>query len=68
MRSLKCAKPLALALWMHLHALLLALSMILTWVAFDHDLKRILWIYSAVFGVTMIWCTGFLYYTRIPDE
>jgi hypothetical protein len=53
MRSLKWLKPLALALWIHLHAILLALSMILTWVAFDHDLKRTLWIYSAGFGVTM---------------
>jgi hypothetical protein len=68
MRSLKWLKPLALGLWIHLHALLLALSMILTWVVFDHDVKRTLWIHSAIFGATMIWCTGFLYYTRIPDE
>jgi len=32
--------------------------MILTWVALDHGLKRTLWIYSAAFGVAMIWCVG----------
>ena len=68
MRSLKWLRPLALVLWIHLQALLLALSLILTWVGFDHDLRRTLWFYSAVFGVTMIWCTAFLYCTRIPDE
>lgn len=68
MKSLKWLKPLGLGLWVHLQAFLLALVMILMWEAFDHDLKRILWIYSAAFGVTMIWSVGFLYVTRWPDE
>ena len=58
MRSLKWPRPLAPAPLAPLQGLLVALSMILTWVALDHGLKRTLWIYSAAFGVAMIWCVG----------
>jgi hypothetical protein len=64
MRFPKWLEPLALGLWVHLQALLTALLMIVMWVAFDHDLKRVLRIYSIIFGATMLWGVVFCYHTR----